>query len=309
MLTATIANILAGYLYLAGPLEEKSTIIIKQGLSTREISQILSEKNIISSAKLFEVIAKIYSIRRPLKSGEYAFTIGISPLQVIRKLASGRSVVHQLTIVEGTTVNEIIRKLNDSKILEGVISTYIPEGYLMPSTYFYSYGDKRENILAKMKVGMSYALDEMMAKLSPHSPLKTRKDVLILASIIEKEAGNDNEKAKIAAVFINRLNKNMKLQADPTTIYAITEGKYKLSRLLTRADLKIKSPYNTYYIYGLPPEAIACPGKKSLEAAVNPAISDDLFFVVDGNGGHNFSKTLSEHNNYVQSYRSKDNSN
>ena len=265
----------------------------------------MAEKGIIHYPKLFEIISKVYLLKKPLRSGEYAFTSGISPLQVIRKLSSGKSIIHHLTIPEGVMVSEIIEKLNSATVLDGIISMPIPEGYLMPSTYFYSYGDKRENIIDQMRNEMSAALDEFMLKLSPDSPLKSRKDVLILASIIEKEAGNDLEKPLIAAVFINRLNKNMKLQADPTSAYAVTEGKYKLTRPLTKADLKTQSPYNTYFVLGLPPGAIACPGKKSLEAAVNPAKSDDLFFVANGRGGHNFSKNLNEHNTHVKNYRER----
>ncbi len=132
---------------------------------------------------------------------------------------------------------------------------------------------------------MSFNLDETMAKLSPDSPLKTRLEVLTLASIIEKEAGSNLEKPMIAAVFLNRLRKNMKLQADPTTIYALTEGKVKLGRSLTRKDLLQELPYNTYYIKGLPPGPICCPSKGSLEAVANPAKINSLYFVVDGKGG------------------------
>lgn len=305
ILLVTVTNLLAGYLIVSGPLSEKTVIIIKHGLSTKEISQILSEKKIIKYPQVFAVISKIYSLKTPLKSGEYEFTAAISPLQVIRKLASGKSIIHRLVIPEGSTVAEILAKLADEELLDGRITGPIPEGYLMPSTYFYSYGDKRENIVDKMRANMSEVLDQVMQKLSPDSPLKSRKDVLILASIVEKEAGNDAEKSRIAAVFINRLKKKMKLQADPTTIYAITEGQYKLNRLLTKKDLKIESLYNTYYINGLPPGAISCPGRKSLEAVVNPAKTKDFYFVVNGFGGHNFSETLLEHNAYVQAMRNR----
>jgi UPF0755 protein len=301
----TVSNLLGGYLYLSGPLKERTVVIIKPGMSTHEISQKLADSGIINHPRLFNFISKIYSLKRPLKSGEYDFTYGISPIQVIRKLATGKSIIHQLIIPEGVMVSEIINKLNNEELLDGPIATGIPEGYLMPSTYFYSYGDKRENIIEKMRVGMSKALDEVMQKLPANSPLKSRADVLILASIIEKEAGNDAERARIAAVFINRLNKKMKLQADPTAAYAVTEGKYKLARPLTKADLQTPSSYNTYYTIGLPPGAIACPGKKSLEAAVNPSKTDDLYFVSNGQGGHNFSKTLESHSSHVKDYRDK----
>ncbi len=305
VILSTFANILAGYLYLPGPLQEKKIVLIEKGLSTGQISQRLYDAGVIGNSKFFEIICKIYSIKTPLKSGEYAFTSRISPLQILRKLATGKSIIHKLKIPEGSMVSEIIEIINSQELLDGTISNNIPEGYLMPSTYFYSYGDKRENIIDKMRKAMSNALDEVMPKLSPNSPLKSRKDVLILASIVEKEAGNDLERPLIAAVFINRLKKNMKLQADPTSAYAVTDGKYKLKRPLTKSDLKIASPYNTYYIFGLPIGAISCPGKKSLEAVVNPAKTDDLYFVANGSGGHNFSKTLKDHNHHVQNFRNR----
>jgi UPF0755 protein len=200
-------------------------------------------------------------------------------------------------------VSEILEKINTEPVLMGEIKGTIPEGYLMPSTYFFSYGDQRENLVSQMRVNMSAVLDEVMLRLSPDSPLKTRIDVLTLASIVEKEATLDVERPIIASVFINRLKKGMKLQADPTTIYAVTEGKFKLDRPLTRQDLALASSYNTYYAKGLPPTPISCPGRKSLEAVVMPAKTDYLYFVVNGKGGHHFSKSLEEHNSHVANYR------
>jgi UPF0755 protein len=152
---------------------------------------------------------------------------------------------------------------------------------------------------------MSEILDKYMLELSPDSPLKTRMDVLTLASIVEKEAFFDDEKPHIAGVFINRLKKGMKLQADPTTIYGITLGKSKLGRMLTRKDLLIKSEYNTYHIHGLPPTPIACPGIKSIAAVVHPLKTNDLYFVVDGTGRHKFSHDFKIHNNNIQEYHNK----
>ena len=296
----TLVNLLLGYSYLPGPLTEDKNIVIEPGLSVHEISKKLADHQVISYPQLFELIAKFYALSYPLKSGEYKVTIGISPVQILQKLAAGRSIIHRLSIPEGYTVNDIIEELSRQELLTGQISPNIPEGYLMPSTYYYSYGDQRQMIIDKMKISMSMALDQVMLKLPKDSPIKNRKDLLILASIIEKEAGNDEERSAIAAVFLNRMKKGMKLQADPTVIYAITEGKYKLSRLLNRKDLAIKSPYNTYYVQGLPPGAIACPGKKSLEAVVSPLNSKALYFVINGKGGHAFAETLEEHNLNVQ---------
>ena len=305
VITISLANILAGYLFLPGKLDQEKVIVIKQNLSTHKISKLLEEENVIRHSRLFAFISKLYSYYSPLKSGEYEFTRGITPYQVINKLATGRSIVHRLFIPEGLMVSEILEKLNSEERLVGTITSNIPEGYLMPSTYFYSYGDQREKIVDIMRTKMSRALDDVMSKLSAKSPLKDRKDVLIMASIIEKEAGIDDERALIAGVLLNRLRKGMRLQADPTAAYAVTEGKYKLARPLTRNDLKIASPYNTYYVYGLPIAPISCPGLASLEAAVSPQKTNALYFVVDGEGGHSFSKTLEEHNTHVQKFRAR----
>jgi UPF0755 protein len=300
-----LANILGGYLFLPGNLDEEKIIIIKPRLSIHKISALLEKENIINNAKLFEVISQIYSYHSPLKSGEYKFTKNITPYQVLRKLVIGRSVVHRLFIPEGYMVSQILDMVNGQERLVGKINGNVPEGYLMPSTYFYTYEDQREKLIDAMRKNMSSALAEVMVKLPKDSPLKTRKDVLILASIIEKEAGNDRERPKIAAVFINRLKKGMKLQADPTTVYAITKGEYKFDRSLKRKDLRIKSPYNTYHIYGLPIGPISCPGRASLEAVVSPAKTNALYFVVNGKGGHSFSKTLKEHNRHVQKFKAR----
>lgn len=208
-----------------------------------------------------------------------------------------------MIIPEGITVSEIISKINGEERLVGEIIGTIPEGFLMPSTYFYSYGDQKEQIISKMRTLMSLELDKVMTRLLPNSPLKNRLDVLTLASIVEKEATLDEEKPIIAAVFINRLKKNMRLQACPTTIYAITRGQYKLTRNLTKKDLTIKSPYNTYYTPNLPPGPISCPGVKSLEAVVNPAKVNFLYFVSNGKLGHYFSSNYDDHIRYVGTYR------
>lgn len=303
LIAISVTNMLIAYLFLPGNLSDEKEIIIKSKLSTHDISLLLAQQNVIKHPKLFEILAKIYSRYKPLKSGEYKFTRGISPYQVLNELSIGKSIIHKLFIPEGFTVNDIIEKLNSEERLAGKITSNIPEGYLMPSTYFYSYGDNRENLIEIMRNKMSQTLDEIMEKLPDNSLLKTRKDVLILASIVEKEAGNKEELGIIAAVFLNRLKIGMRLQADPTTIYAITNGKYKLMRSLTKEDLKIESLYNTYYVSGLPVGAISCPGKAALESVINPDKTNALYFVANGGNGHYFARNLEEHNINVQKYK------
>lgn len=305
ILIISAMNILGGYLLLPGPSDKEKIVIIKQNLSVAEISKVLQKEGVIKYRLLFEIVGKAYSYYKPLKSGEYKFTTKISPYQILKQLNNGKSVIHRMFILEGSTVSEILELINSEERLFGKIVDNIPEGYLMPSTYFYSYGDQREKIIDTMRNKMSLNLDNIMYELSENSPIKTRNDLLILASIIEKEAGNDSERAQIAGVFVNRLKKGMKLQADPTVIYAITKGEYKLKRSLTKTDLKIESPYNTYHVNGLPVGAISCPGLKSLKAAASPAQTNDLYFVSDGKGGHNFSSSLQQHNIYVNEFRTK----
>ncbi len=292
------------YLMMPGPLEEESILIINPGTPIKQIAKELHQHNIISHPIYFTIIAKIYNqVKGSLKSGEYDFTKRITPLQVIRILSQGQSIIRKLIVPEGTTVHEVIGMLEGEPRLIGELQENITEGFLMPSTYFYSFRDQRSKILSNMKKLMSDSLDELMPLLAADSPIKTRLDVLALASIVEKEAMFDDEKPHIAGVFINRLKRKMKLQADPTAIYAITEGKSKLGRLPTRNDMKIKSPFNTYYVLGLPPTPIACPGRKSIEAVIKPMITKDLYFVVDGTGRHKFSSDMEAHNQNIVNYR------
>jgi UPF0755 protein len=284
-------------------MQNSKIIIIKPNLKISAIAYTLEENNIIKYRKLFTLLAKIYSLKYPLKSGEYNFTANISPIQILRILYNGKSIIHKIIVPEGVYVHEIIEMINKEERLFGNVINNVPEGFLMPNTYFFSYGDMKEKLIEQMRNLMSYNLDNIMKKLDNSSPLKTRLDVLILASIVEKETNSNIERPVIASVFLNRLKKNMKLQADPTTIYAITEGKYKLTRNITKKDLSIESHYNTYYVNGLPKGPISCPSLKSLEAVASPANSKFLYFVVSPAGGHAFAENINDHNINVQIYR------
>lgn len=303
-LILTLLNLIIFYLFTPGLLLETKTIIIKPKLSNYEITKKLHKNGIISYPQIFWALSKCF-IFKNLKFGEYSFTSKITPYQVFNILFSGKSIIHKLIIPEGITVNEIINIVNNENLLFGEITETTTEGFLMPSTYFFSYGDQKQQLINQMRHDMSKVLDSVMLKISLNSIINTRLGVLILASIIEKETGFDEERPLIAAVFLNRLKIGMKLQADPTTIYALTDGKFKLTRRLTKKDLSIKSPYNTYYTYGLPPTAICCPGIKSLEAVVQPAKSDALYFVLNNSGKHSFSNNLKDHNINVNIYKNQ----
>lgn len=303
---ATVFSFVLLYLCIPGPSHFRQNVIIKHGYSTNTVSQILYEAQIIEHPKIFFIISKIYGIfGLYIKSGEYDVVPRITPMQLLKLFISGKSVVHKFTVPEGSTVHEIITRLKNEPLLSGDIEENIQEGILMPQTYFYTFGDTKQKLLSSMKKLMSHTLDELMPLLDSNSILKTRMDVINLASIVEKEAYLEAEKPRIAAVFLNRMKKNMRLQADPTTIYGITMGKESLKRSLTKTDLRSKSPYNTYHITGLPPSPIACPSRSSIEAVLKPAQTNDIYFVVNGQGGHNFSADLKSHNNNVAAYKKR----
>jgi len=212
-------------------------------------------------------------------------------------------VVRRFTVPEGLTSAQITGLLRDEPAFTGEIKSEPAEGSLLPETYHYSWGDNRADLLKRMQTAMQSALKAAWDKRALTLPLQTPQQALVLASIIEKETSVPQERGRIAGVFVNRLLSNMRLQSDPTVIYALTQGAGTLGRPLTRADWKFESPYNTYVIDGLPTAPIGNPGKASIEAAVNPERHDFIYFVADGSGGHAFAKTLAEHNRNVARWR------
>ena len=173
----------------------------------------------------------------------------------------------------------------------------------MPETYYFERGDTRLSILSRMAKDQTKAVEEIWKARSPDLPIKSPWEMVTLASIVEKETGKTDERPRVAGVFINRLDKHMKLGSDPTIVYGLVLGKGTLGRSITKADLNQPTPYNTYIIDGLPPGPICNPGKAALEAVAKPARSKDLYFVADGTGGHAFSETLDQHNKNVARWR------
>ncbi len=291
-----------------GPLAEDKTLIIEQGMGGGQIAGKLNQENVISSPFLFKAAMKVMGIGT-LKAGEYRFDKGIPMIDVLGKLENGQVVQRQITIPEGLTSHEIVRLLKKAEYLKGEIEAVPPEGSLLPETYSYSLGDTRTDKIKLMQQKMHEVLDELWDSRAANLPVKNKEEAIILASIIEKETGVPEERRRVAGVFVNRLNKNMPLQTDPTVIYAITKGDHKndgkgpLGRQLLKKDLQIDSPYNTYKYPGLPPGPIANPGKDSIAAALNPEEHDFIYFVADGKGGHLFAKTLQEHNYNVANWR------
>jgi UPF0755 protein len=219
-------------------------------------------------------------------------------------LSAGRTVVRKLTVPEGLTTAEIVGLVATADGLDGEVPEKLPsEGELLPDTYHFSFGDGRAQMLQRMANEMRRTMAELWPARAEGLPFQTPYEALVLASIVEKETAIGSERARVAAVFVNRLRRGMKLDADPTVIYAVTHGQRPLGRELTRADLQIDDPYNTYRNVGLPPGPIANPGRAAMEAALNPANTDDIYFVADGSGGHVFARTYDEHLRNVAKWR------
>lgn len=288
-----------------GPLQKAKTIVIEEGSGLSSISSKLLSAGIIESDFIFEKGVIASRNAASLKAGEYAFKPGMSMQEVMDTIVSGKGIIHKVAIPEGLTSYQIMQRIASNEILEGAMPEEIPEeGSIMPDTYPFQRGTTRKELIAQMRRQQERFLAQVWEKRIDGLPIKTPDEMVTLASIVEKETGKADERPRVASVFINRLNKGMRLQSDPTIIYGIFGGQGKPSdRPIYRSDIDQLTPYNTYQIDGLPPTPIANPGRAALEAVANPSRTEDLFFVADGTGGHVFAKTYDEHNANVKRWR------
>jgi len=222
---------------------------------------------------------------------------------VLDLLRSGRTHVRSLTVPEGLTVAKVLALLEAEPALSGPIGDPPPEGSLLPDTYHFSRGDSRTALVRRMREAMTAFMEVSWAKRSPGVPLASPAEAVVLASIVEKETGVPSERRRVAGVFVNRLKAGMRLQSDPTVVYALSAGTGLLARALTRADWQLASPFNTYQVDGLPPSPIANPGRDAIAAVLDPETHGFLYFVADGSGGHAFAATLDQHNRNVAAWR------
>jgi UPF0755 protein len=282
---------------MPGPLEQPTTVVVPRGASVHDIGVLLDINGVVYSHRLFPVAARAIAYGS-LQAGEYQFTSGQSIADIVLMMHEGHSVVRRFTVAEGLTSADIIAAMKANTALTGDVP--VPsEGSILPETYRYSYGDSRADLIARMQKAMQDALNELWLQRDAAVPLKSPQEAVIMASVIEKETGKAAERPRIAGVFYNRLRQNMRLQSDPTVIYAITQAKGPMDHDLGHDDLSFTSPINTYASDGLPSQPICNPGRASLEAALHPETNDFLFFVADGTGGHVFAHTLAEHNQNV----------
>jgi len=288
-----------------GPLVNTDTILIKPGTGVADIAGQLERQGMISDARIFRLGLRAYGNDGQLKAGEYEIKARASMHEIMELLKSGRSVQYALTIPEGMTVEQAFARIAAIEELEGEMPAELPpEGTLATDTLRFTRGARRQDLINKLMADQEALVKAVWERRQQGLPINDINEFVTLASIVEKETGRADERPRVAAVFINRLKKRMRLQSDPTILYGIFGGKGRpADRPIYRSDIDKPTPYNTYTIDGLPPGPIANPGRAALEAVANPSNTDELYFVADGSGGHVFAASLEEHNENVARYR------
>ena len=291
-----------------GPLQTNTNFTVREGAGLAEIANSLERNGIVSDARIFRYVTQTYkrdARRDSLKAGEYEIKAGASMKEIMELLRSGKSILYAVSLPEGLTVKQMFARLAADPNLEGDLPAELPpEGSLRPDTYKFSRGTSRAEIVNQMLASQQRLVEQIWEKRDPDLPIQTIEEFVTLASIVEKETGQADERAHVASVFINRLNKGMRLQSDPTIIYGLFGGDGKPSdRPIYRSDIRKETPYHTSVIRGRPPGPIANPGRAALEAVAHPWKTNDLYFVADGTGGHAFAQTLDEHNANVRRWR------
>ncbi len=286
-----------------GPLAEDSVVLINQGDNLRDATAALLEIGAIENEQIFRLGARFSERDSALKFGEYLIPAASSMDEILTIITSGRSIDYRVTIPEGWYTSEIVARLNASEDLTGELENIPPEGYLAPNTYSFLRGDTRQSIIDEMYAEQQRILDDAWANRDPDLPIDTKEELLILASIVESEAGGAGEWGLVASVFYNRIRANMRLEADATIRYGLTDGTERLRRGLRESELARETAYNTYQIAGLPPTPISNPGAQAIYATANPETSPYYYFVLDGSGGHAFAENYDEHRRNVAAWR------
>jgi UPF0755 protein len=285
-----------------GPLAENKIVLLPPGSAVSRIARQLEDEGVITHAEVLIAAVRIRGAQGAIKAGEYEIPAGASVMDIIDLLIEGKSILHYFTAPEGRTTAQIIRLLSADETLAGEVTLEPGEGKLLPETFAFTRGETRDGLLLRMMKDQDALIAAIWDDRALELPFSTPQEAIILASIVEKETGVPEERERIAAVFVNRLKRGMRLESDPTIIYGLTGGE-PLGRGLRLSELRKETPYNTYVVKGLPPTPIANPGKASIEAVLNPADTEDIFFVADGTGGHAFASNLRDHDANVAKWR------
>lgn len=285
----------------AGPLSADKIVSVKGGAT--DVAEQLQREGVIDHPFLFVLGLHALGKASQIKAGEYQFKQNASLNDVMDTLVEGKSVLHSVTIPEGLTSQQIVERLRENDVLVGEVTDIPKEGALLPDTYKFSRGMTRAQLVERMQQEQARVLREIWSRRAADIPVRSPQELVILASIVEKETGRADERTRVAGVFINRLNRNMKLQSDPTIVYGLVGGKGTLGRGILRSEIEQPTAYNTYVIQGLPPGPISNPGRAAMEAVANPSRTRELFFVADGTGGHVFAETYEAHLRNVARWR------
>ncbi len=285
-----------------GPLEAERVFIVPSGAGLSTIAGKLESGGFIDSAFMLKLNAKMTGIGGALKTGEYPIKAGASMKAIITQIESGKTVLYPVTLPEGLTSAQMMRIIKSTKTLSGDMPATPPEGSILPETYMHARGTDRKALVSNMRRAQTELIDRLWESRQSGLPVKTKREAIILASVVEKETGIGSERDMVAGVFTNRLRKGMRLQSDPTIIYGVSKGE-PLGRGIRRSEIDRKTDWNTYQMDGLPKTPICNPGAEAIAAVLAPADTKMLFFVADGTGGHTFAKTLSGHNKNVTKWR------
>lgn len=282
-------------------IERETSFVIPSGSSLTSVAQELESKGLITSASGFLLRAKLLGGGAPIQAGEFKLTPDMDLGEVLKAFQSGDVIRRLVTIPEGMPSAMVFDRLMAEDLLTGEIEVP-PEGSVLPDSYDFKRGESRQAVLDRMQTAMSKYLTEAWAKRRPGIAVGTISEALTLASIVEKETGKPSERRMVAGLYSNRLRQGMMLQADPTIIYPITQGR-PLGRRIRQSEIAAVNGYNTYTRVGLPQGPITNPGRESIAAVLDPAKTDALYMVADGTGGHKFAGTLEEHNANVAKWR------
>ena len=278
----------------SGGADRDVTVVVPPGSSLKAAAQALEKEEAVDSASSFLRYAKIFGSSEPIKPGEYEIKKGMGNGDVLALLQSGRTKQRFVLVPEGMPSILVYDRLMAAPYLAGAVA--VPaEGSILPDSYSYTRGEARSAVLKRMQIAMARTLNEAWANRKPTTVARNPFEAVILAAIVEKETARASERRIVAGVYSNRVRLGMKLQADPTVIYPVTQGR-PLGRRILKSELAADNGYNTYAKTGLPIGPIANPGKASIEAVLNPAPTRALYFVADGTGGHVFADTLDQHN-------------
>ncbi len=287
--------------YGSADVEEDTTFIVPQGATLTAVARQLADEGLIGSSDAFLLRAKVLGSSDPIQAGEFMLPANASPAQILDTFQNGQVIRRFVTVPEGLPSILVYERLMAEDLLTGSIE--VPEeGSVLPDTYDFERGESRAAVLARMQAAMDSYLAEVWEKRTDKSVVDSPEEALILASIVEKETAQAEERPMVAGVMSNRVRIGMMLGADATTIYPITKGK-PLGRRIRVSELRSKNPYNTRAVAGLPPGPITNPGRESIAAVLDPAETNALYYVADGSGGHVFAETLEEHNRNAAAWR------